>query len=77
MSRFDYWVLVQQPGTIFSMHELSVGEWHGNLPREGNSPYHDDGRFSQPYVYDVNSAIGINDIFLGQASDYNEWAETT
>lgn len=60
-SRFDFWILVTNPGTIFSMHELSIGEWHDNAEREGNSHYDDDGRYSQPFIYDANSIIGLKD----------------
>ena len=34
-SRFDLWVLVVEPGTLLSMHEISVGCIHSDTGRLG------------------------------------------
>lgn len=72
-SHFDVWVLVTDPGTILSMHELSVGSIHSDEIRVGQAQHRGtdlDWRFSEEFYYSPTANLGD----FSSSDEYLAWA---
>lgn len=76
-SRFDVWVLVVEPGTLVSMHDVEVGSIHTARDRTGQSKRtadlsERDWRFSEEFYYQPDVTFNS----FSSSPEYTAWATT-